>query len=201
MSELITFVIALLSEGFFSGSEIAIVSSDNGKLLSLAQSGNKNAAEVLKLKENPINFLTVCLIGTNLSAATASFAGTLFILKHFPQYKEIGIFLIIPIMMVFGEIIPKTVYSKFATPISLAISRIIKFLSAALTPFVFLLNKWSNLVSSFLKSEEDLITKEEFDHMLEREKNCLPSHLQVIIDRFKETKNVEYAIFGEKNDK
>ncbi len=200
MGELIIFFVAILSEGFFSGSEIAIVSSDNGKLLNLAQSGNKSAQEVLKFKENPIKFLTVCLIGTNLSAATASFSGTLFILKHLPVYEEIGVFFIIPIMMIFGEIIPKTLYSKFATSISLVIVRVIKFLSVLLTPAVFLLNKWSNMVSSFLKQEEDLITREEFHHMLNSEKDCLPSHLQVIINRFKENKDIEFALFGEKND-
>ncbi len=200
MGEIITFILAILSEGFFSGSEIAIVSSDNSKLLLLAQSGDKKAKEVLKFKQNPIKFLTVCLIGTNLSAATASFFGTLFVLKHYPEFKELGVFFIIPVIMLFGEIIPKTIYSRFATPISLAIIRSIKFLSIILTPATFLLNKWSDLVSSFLKREEDFITKEEFYHMLENEKNCLPYHLQVIIDRFRERKDIEFALFGEKND-
>ncbi len=198
MSEIVIFIIAILSEGFFSGSEIAIVSSDNGKLLNLSQSGNKNAATVLKLKENPINFLTVCLIGTNLSAATASFFGTLFILQHLPKYKAIGVFFIIPIMMLFGEIIPKTVYSRFATPISLTVSKVIQILSKILAPAVFLLNKWSNMVSSFIKKEEDLITREEFYYMLDREKDCLPEHLKDIIKRFKEKKDIEYALFGDK---
>ncbi|BBB32130.1 hypothetical protein TTHT_0544 [Thermotomaculum hydrothermale] len=198
MTELIIFVIAIIFEGFFSGSEIAIVSSDNGKLLNLALSGNKSAKLVLKLKENPINFLTVCLIGTNLSAATASFSGTMFILQHIPEYKNTGIFFIIPIMLTFGEIIPKTLYSKFATPISLAISRIIKFLSVLLKPAVFLLNKWSEFISSFFKREENLITREEFYHMLNREKDCLPEHLQVIINRFKGKKDIEFALFGDK---
>ncbi len=199
MSEIVIFIIAVLSEGFFSGSEIAIVSSDNGKLLTLAQSGNKSAELVLNLKKNPINFLTVCLIGTNLSAATASFFGTLFILQHLPQYKAIGVFFIIPIMMLFGEIIPKTVYSRFATPISLTVSKIIQILSKILSPAVFLLNKWSAFVSSFIKKEEDLITREEFYHMLDREKDCLSEHLRDIINRFKERKDIEYALFGEKN--
>ncbi len=199
MTELIIFVIAILTEGFFSGSEIAIVSSDNGELLNLAKQKNKRAKDVLELKENPINFLTVCLIGTNLSAATASFAGTLFFLEHVEKYKEFAVFFIIPIMMTFGEIIPKTVYSKFATPISLGIVKVIKFLSTLLKPAVILLNKWSNMVSSFVKEEEDLITREEFFYMLDKEKNCLPPHLQDIIDRFKESKDIETAIFGEKN--
>lgn len=199
MSEIIIVTISVLLEGFFSGSEIAIVSADSAKLLDLARNGNKNAELVLKLKANPIRFLTVCLIGTNLTTATTSFFGTLFILQYLPQYKDIGVFFIIPLTMIFGEMIPKAIYSKFATPISLIVSRAIKFLSKILAPIVFLLNKWSNMVSSFIKKEEDLITREEFYHMLDREKDCLPEHLRDIINRFKEKKDIEYALFGEKN--
>ncbi len=200
MIEIIIFFSALFCEGFFSGSEIAIVSSDNGKLVALAKKNNKSALKLLKLKETPIKFLSVCLIGTNFFTATASFAGTTFILKYIPDYKHIAIIAMIPIMMTLGEIIPKTIYSKFATSISMVIVHPIVFFSRILSPVIFFLDKWTVFISSFFKKEEDIITKEEFLILLDNEKKSLPAHLQVIINRFKEKKDIEFALFGENND-
>ncbi len=61
---------SLLLEGFFSGSEMAVVSADQLKLRHLAAKGSKGAKLALKMLEKPEWLLSITLIGTNISVVT-----------------------------------------------------------------------------------------------------------------------------------
>ena len=75
-------LMCVLSEGFFSGSEIAIVSSNWIRMRRLASGGDRRAALLERLWRNPDRLLATTLVGTNLSVITGSVTATYLIIKH-----------------------------------------------------------------------------------------------------------------------
>ena len=103
----------LLLEGFFSGSEIALVHADRLKLHHLDSQGHRGAALVLKAFHKPEVLLGTTLVGTNLSLVTLTTLGTILMMNLFGEYGDILAFLLYtPILLVFGEVVPKSVYQQ-----------------------------------------------------------------------------------------
>ncbi|MDA1370329.1 MAG: hemolysin family protein [Proteobacteria bacterium] len=112
-------LLLLLAQGFFSGSEIALVSSDKLKLQSRAERGDRRAKLVLKLFRNPESLLATTLIGTNISTMTLTVLGTVTMIEAFGAGGDLyAILLLTPIMLIFGEIVPKSVYQQHADTIA-----------------------------------------------------------------------------------
>ena len=72
LADIVFVALCLLMQGLFSGSEIAIVSSDRLVLKARADEGDKAAARVLRLLEQPTSLVGTCLMGAN----TATITGT-----------------------------------------------------------------------------------------------------------------------------
>jgi len=114
----LTIAILLLAEGFFSGSEIAVISANKLNLKTRASNGDKGSALALKMLERPEFLLGSCLIGTNLSVVAISTVATIGLANNFGTGGEIIVaFMLFPIVLLFGELIPKTVYRKHADAI------------------------------------------------------------------------------------
>lgn len=108
MSLFILFIISLLLSAFFSGTEMAFVSVNEFKLRELADSGNGAARRIVKLKENPQQFLTAVLIGNNIVNITAAAIMTYWISVSFGfQTEWLATAIMVPIMVVVGELVPK----------------------------------------------------------------------------------------------
>jgi len=126
-------LILLAAKGFFSGSELALVSSDKLMLQTLAEKGHKGAKLVLRLFRQPESLLTTTLIGTNIATMTMTVLGTTAALEVFGSGGEIfAILILTPIMLIFGEIVPKSVFQQRADSIAI---RVIVPLAALRTLF------------------------------------------------------------------
>ncbi len=147
-------LICLLLEGFFSGGEIALVASDIGRIRQKAAAGSRPAARVLKLLEKPEWFFAATLTGTDFCIIAASALSTsLFISWFGPRQGEfISALVMIPIILIFGEIIPKSLFQQKAESISLKLSGFVTLASWIFYPVVFIVSRISRgMVSLFMR--------------------------------------------------
>jgi putative hemolysin len=130
-------VALLLAKAFFSGSELALVSSDKLKLRSRADQGDRGARAVLRLFRNPESILATTLIGTNVSTMTLAVLGTATMISILgPGGDLYATLLLTPIMLIFGEIVPKSVFQQRADVVAPAVARPLTALRVLLMPIV-----------------------------------------------------------------
>ena len=112
---LLAMVVLLLLQGFFSGAEIALVNADKLALRERARKGDIGAELALRLFERPERLLTATLVGTNLCMVSFTSLGTVMIIRWFGQAGEVlAVALLMPLVLVFGEVVPKSVYQQKA---------------------------------------------------------------------------------------
>jgi CBS domain containing-hemolysin-like protein len=141
MWTLLLLMIALLvAKGFFSGAEIALVSSDKLKLRSRADQGDKGARTVLSLFKKPESLLATTLIGTNVCTMTLAILGTALAIELLGPGGDVYATLVLtPIMLIFGEIVPKSVFQQRADVIAPAVARPLALFKRLLMPVVLVL--------------------------------------------------------------
>jgi CBS domain containing-hemolysin-like protein len=141
----------LITEGFFSGSEIGIVSADKMQLRHDAAKGSRGARLALKMLEEPEWLLSTTLVGTNISIVANSTLVTALMLELFgEQGSVLAVMLVAPLIWVFGEIVPKSVFQQRANQIAPVIIFPLRFFSYLFSPilavFAFLSKLFSKLV-------------------------------------------------------
>ena len=128
----------MLLQGFFSGSEIALVHADRLRLQHLANKGNRGAARVLKMLRKPEVLLGTTLVGTNISVVTLTTLGTILMMRFFGEYGDLYAFLIYtPLFLIIGEVVPKSVYQQKANEFGPVIIFPLQFFSWLFYPLVF----------------------------------------------------------------
>lgn len=153
--QIITLIILLFLSSFFSSAETALVSVNRIKIRTLEEEGNKKAKTLMKIYENEAKMLSAILIGNNLvNTYAASIAATI---AYAFGGAAVGLatFLITLFILIFGEITPKTLATQNAEKIALAYAPIISFLMKILTPFIFFINGFSNIVLKILGVNKD----------------------------------------------
>ena len=134
---LIFLVFLLLLEGFFSGSEIALVNADKIKLRAWAAQGNRGAQMVLKLFERPEVVLTTSLVGTNIAVVTLTTLGTLMMIEWFGELGDLfAVLLFTPLLLIFGEVVPKSVFQQNADQLAPIVVYPLGAFKALLLPLV-----------------------------------------------------------------
>jgi CBS domain containing-hemolysin-like protein len=111
---LVLFGLCVLLQGFFSGSEIALVSADRVRLETRADQGHRGSALALRLLAQPTWALGTCLIGTNLCMISAATIGAILVSRHLGWPGAAAALCVIPITLTFGEMVPKVVYQHHA---------------------------------------------------------------------------------------
>ncbi|MEW6057687.1 MAG: hemolysin family protein [Bdellovibrionota bacterium] len=150
---------ALLIEGFFSGSEMALISADRLSLHKQAQLGNRGAKIALKLLAKPEHVLATTLIGTNLCMAFQATAVTIYIYKNLgPDYEMYSVLILSPLILIFGEILPKTVYQRYAESLAPRVAPLVDFARTLLAPIIWLLSKYTDWLSKRLQPLEEMVT-------------------------------------------
>ena len=128
----------LLLKGFFSGSEIALVNADKLRLRHLAATGRRGARLVLRMLERPESILGTTLVGTNIALVAFTTLGTLLFDGLFRGYGDIATLLLLtPLSLVFGEIVPKSVYQQHADAFAPRIIYPLRFFRVLFYPLVF----------------------------------------------------------------
>jgi len=105
-------------QGFFSGSEIALVSADRIRLQAEAQGGRIGARTALALLARPTRTLGACLLGTNLCVIAAATLGAGVVAEYFGAPEWVAALIVTPITLTFGEMVPKAVYQHHADRIA-----------------------------------------------------------------------------------
>jgi len=146
----------LLLEGLFSGGEIALIAADINKIRYRANQGSRSAALVMKLLEKPEWFFATTLIGTDLCIIIESSLATSLFISIFgiAEGQFISALIMVPIILVFGEIIPKSLFQQKAESVSMRISWFINAASWLLYPLVFVISRISRSTVSLFRGEK-----------------------------------------------
>ncbi len=184
MIELIVIILLAILNGFFSMSEIALISVKKSQLGEKAKLNNKNAIIALKLLDNPEKFLSAVQVGITLIGIVSGLFGGValaddikpyiakipFIAEHTEPVSFIIIVAFITYLsIVIGELFPKTVALNNSMKIALFSAPIISVFTKFAKPIVWLLSISTNgLIALFrIKTKnESNISEEELKSML-----------------------------------
>lgn len=153
---LIAIIILLGLSAFFSSSETALTTVNKIRIRNLAESGDKAAVWVLKLCEDQPRMLSAILIGNNVVNLSASSMLTVLVTEVFGSSAAgIATGVLTLLILIFGEITPKTAATLEAEANALRFGRLIYMIMILLTPVIFLVNRMSGCVLMLLKIDPD----------------------------------------------
>ena len=170
--QLAAVLILLMLSAFFSSAETALTTVNKMRVRTLAESGDKRAAMVAAVIEDPAKMLSTILIGNNIVNLSASSLMTTLTLRVFGN-AAVGVAtgVLTLLILVFGEITPKTMSTLYAEKISFAYAGAIHVLMVVLTPVIFIVNKLSMGVLFLLRvdpnKKQDPITEDELRTIVE----------------------------------
>jgi len=148
VTTLLIIALCLLLEGFFSGSEIGVVSADQIKLRHKAAKGSKGARLALKMLEKPEWLLSTTLVGTNIAVVTNTTMTTALMIHYFGENGSwLAIGLAAPLIWVFGEIVPKSVFQQRADVITPYVIYILRFFSLVFYPILLIFSVLTKLLA------------------------------------------------------
>ena len=159
-------VILLFLSAFFSSAETALTTVNKIKMKTMADEGNKRAELVLQITEDSSKMLSAILIGNNIvNLSASSLATTLAIRLLGSVGAGIATGILTILILIFGEISPKTMATLKANRISLRYVKIIHGLMVILTPVIFIINWLAMLFLRLLRvdpnNNEGAMTEEE----------------------------------------
>ncbi len=151
----ILFILLLLS-AFFSSAETAFTTVRRVRMQLLADEGNRRAALVLKILDKPGKMLSTILIGNNVVNISASALATLLAEELFGS-MAVGFAtgLLTILVLLFGEITPKTLALRKNERYVLRYAPFIRVLSLIFTPLIFIIDKLSNGILRLLRVDPD----------------------------------------------
>lgn len=149
----------LLIEGFFSGSEIALLSADHTSLKAKGARGSGSARLALKLAKHPERVLTSTLVMTSLCVIVISALCSLWARSRFGESSEwVAVAIASPLVVFFGELIPKTFYQKNANRLAPWVSYPVSFVYIAFYPITRTISFYTAALSRILRPIEELLT-------------------------------------------
>jgi len=146
-------LIALIGlSAFFSSAETSLTTVNKIRIKTLADQGNKKAVTLLKVIDDSGKMLSAILIGNNIVNLSASALATTLALNIWGN-AAVGIAtgVLTLLILLFGEITPKTLATLYAERLSMGYAGIILFMMRALTPVIFLINKLSYVCLRILR--------------------------------------------------
>lgn len=165
---LIAMVILVLMSGFFSASETAFSSLNKVKLKAMMKEGenNKRIERALKLSEDYDVVLSTVLIGNNIVNIACTSLATLFFTGLLGDNSDLGATVSTVVMtivvLIFGEVTPKTYAKEKADKVVLAIAPIIKVFILVFSPLNVFFKAWKKLMNKIFKTGGvETITEEE----------------------------------------
>ena len=168
----IIILILLILSGFFSSTETALTTVNRIRMRTLEESGSKAAMYVNKVIEDQGKMLSAILIGNNIVNLYASSMVTTLVTDLWGS-KVVGLAtgVLTLLILIFGEITPKTMATLSADSIALKNARIIYWLMIVLTPVIFVINKMSYGVLRLMKMDpnkkQESITEDELRTIVE----------------------------------
>lgn len=140
--QLVIIGILVFLSAFFSSSETALVTVNKIRMKNLAENGDKRAAKVLKVTSDSGKMLSAILIGNNIVNIGASSLATMLAVDIWGDIGSgIATGVLTILVLIFGEVTPKTMATIKADRFAMAIAGIIDVLMFILTPVIFIINK------------------------------------------------------------
>lgn len=170
--QIVILIVLLALSAFFSSSETALTTVNKIRMRNLADAGDDRAEVVLKVIGNPSKMLSAILIGNNIVNLYASSLATVLASKIWGD-GVIGLAtgVLTLLILVFGEITPKTISTISAESIALRFSKIIYIVMIVLTPVIFVVNHLSFFVLRLCRVDPnkraDSITEDELRTIVE----------------------------------
>ena len=162
-------VILLIMSAYFSATETAFTSLNRIKLKNIASDGNNKAKRVLELSENYDKILTTILIGNNIVNIMMTAVSTVLFIELYGQYgASISTAVITVIVLIFGEISPKSLAKESPEKFAMLVGRSIKICMVILTPLNYIFAKWKGILAKVFKvGSENTITEDEIKTIVE----------------------------------
>lgn len=169
--QIIVLIILLVLSGFFSMSETALMALSKIRIRHMVEEGVKGAKLVEKLTEDPNKLLGAILIGNNIvNILASSLATTLFVSLVGPSGVGVATAVMTVLVLIFGEITPKSIAKQKSEEVSLKVSKLINIIVKILKPFIGIFSFISSLFIRLLggdpKATEPFITEEELRTMV-----------------------------------
>ena len=169
--QIIALVILLIGSGFFSASETALMSLSRIKIRHMEEDGVRGAKLVGSLLEDSNRLLTSILIGNNIvNIAATSISTSLFITLWGAQGVAAATALMTVLVLIFGEITPKTISANTPEKVSLIVAKPIKLFMIILKPVVGIFNIITKIIFKLLGVDDHgvrpFITEEELKTMV-----------------------------------
>lgn len=155
---IILFLLIMLS-AFFSSAETSLTTVNKLKIRSLAEDGDKRAIILMKVTSNSSKMLSAILIGNNIVNISASSLATIFTQSIFSNSAvSLSTGILTLVILVFGEITPKTTAALYSENMALTYARVVYALMWLLTPVIFFINLLSSIVLKLLHINPDAKT-------------------------------------------
>ena len=166
VAQLIIIIVLIFLSGFFSSAETAFSTLNRVRMRNLEEEGSKKAARVNKILESYSKMLSAILIGNNIVNLSASSLTTAFVIGVCGNaYIGIGTGILTIVVLLGGEIIPKTWANLNSEKLALAYSSVIYALMKVMTPVIFIVDLLSNGILKLLhvdpNKKMDTITESE----------------------------------------
>ena len=157
--QLIVLIILIILSGFFSAAETALTTVNVNKLRALSDEGGrrgKKALRVIKMRDNSSKLLSAILIGNNIVNLSASALATLLATNLFgTAWVGAATGILTFIILILGEITPKTLATLYNVQLSLFFGAPVAFLMVILTPVIWILNKLSRGLFMLMRINPD----------------------------------------------
>ncbi len=158
---IIGMLICLAFSAFFSASETAFTSFSRTKMKTKAEEGNKKAKLVLKMSDDYDKLLSTILVGNNIVNIALSSMATIWFLNLLANSAAVGYASTIStvittvVVLIFGEITPKSIAKDHPEGLAMGVCRFLKFLCVILTPVNFIFSLWKKLINLIIKPNDD----------------------------------------------
>ena len=164
--QLLVILVFLVLKGFFSGSELAMVNSDKIHLRHQARLGDPGAKLVLNLFRTPDVMLGTTLVGTNIATVTITAMGTLIFVHLFGDNGDLfSVLIFTPFLLIFGKIVPKSIFQQKADWIATRIIYPLRFFSYVFYPVIFVFSRVARVAARLFggatSGQSGFITKDE----------------------------------------
>ncbi len=184
--ELIVIAVLILLNGFFACSEFAIISIRKSKVAQLVAEGDERAKIVEEQQKDPPRLLAIVQIGMTLTGATASAVGGIIAIEHLkpvvqklpfelvrnaaePISVTIVVIIVSYLILIFGELVPKTIGLQYADTVALRVARTISRLERVGGVVISVLTFSCKVVLALMRIKGEgraFITREEVQHII-----------------------------------
>ena len=187
--QIVVLIGLLLISGFFSASETALMSVSKVRMRHLKEEGVRGAGVVEKLLTEPKSLLSTILVGNNIVNIAATSISTSLMVGLFGSQGIAWATAIMTILiLIFGEVTPKTLASNNKEGVSLAVGKVLRVMIIVFSPLVFIINIMTTIIFKIFGIKDDdpksLITEEELKVLVNvsHQEGVLEQEEKTIID-------------------